>query len=220
MATRIETLSVTQANQLIGEVNKHLVTCQEKMTNSFNTFLDDLSRLWEDQNAVDFAKKINDIYQELLNEMTIKNGFFGTYVINLANLYIRIGNMNEKVTEEPKTFSGEINYQVVKKYFANSENEDDFGFKDPTNAGIQEILQTYKTLYRSLQDITLQLSKDILKTNAFGNTSVMGRITTLSAELIRYMMTELTEIERHFSNSLRYTFEEYSKIATSVINEG
>ena len=204
-----ETLSITQASKMVEQANESLSTCKNEIETKINDFLSDMSRIWEDKNAVELAVNINTSYQRVLKTMTKNIAEFANNLQQITTLYLKLGAMPEKLTTEPAKFSGELNYNVVKEYFKDSENGDDFGFKDVKQSP-QLVMNSFEILRNKLQIATSEMIGSLDKIRAFGNSNVKMEVAKSAGSIVNIITQEIEAMRNDTKEKLMTTAAQYS----------
>lgn len=204
-----ETLSISQANHMVEQANESLNRCKNEIETKTNDFLLEMSRIWEDKNAIDLSININASYQRILSTMTKNIEEFAKNLEYITNLYLVIGSMPEKLTTQPVRFSGELDYKVVKEYFKDSENSDDFGFKD-VNHSPQMVMNSFEILRNKLQIAASEMITSLDKIRAFGNTKVKMEVAKSAGNIVGIITEEIDKMRLDTKEKLMATAAQYS----------
>ena len=102
-----------------------------RMTMRNNEFVDQVSNLWEDQNAVDLFKKHKENMEGFIDELKENGNIFANTVKEIADSYAKAGGISQRLSFTPINIAKNIDVSKIKEHFTNGENGDDFGFINP-----------------------------------------------------------------------------------------
>ena len=179
------------------------------METKMNDFLLDMSRIWEDQNAVDLSININRSYERILSTMTSSNNEFAKNLEEITKLYLAIGAMPEKLTAQPIKFSGELNFKVVKEYFKDSDNPDDFGFKE-VDISPQMVMNSFDILKQKTELIANDMVTNLDKIRAFGNSNVKMEVAKSAGRIVESITQEIEILRNDTKEKLMTTAAQYT----------
>ena len=210
-----ETLSVKQANSIINSMNDIARDCCVETERANDEFVDELSRIWEDQNAVDFAKLHKQNVTDMINNLNSNNETYVRTVTDIANSYIKAGGVNEKVNALVAKRVANINVDRVKEYFTNTENADDFGFINP-ETGVDAIASVYENYEKKIERISLDTSKKIQQINAFGNQDVQLALASSAGKVVDIFLKGVKTETNHLREAVDKTAKNYIAVGRAV----
>lgn len=210
-----ETLSAKQANNIIESENEILAACKAKMEQANDEFVDAISRVWEDTNAVEFMQTHKANFESFIEELSKNNRIFADTVKEIAMAYIKAGAMTVSVTAAPLALVGRFVVDKVKDTFADSENGDDFGFKNPDSAPA-EVTNAINTLKGKLASAIEEATSKINSINAFGNQQVKLNLAKSAGELVRILSDHINETERTAKDYVAKTAAAYKGIGAGA----
>ena len=165
-----ETLSQSQVHAVCDSVNTTIMALKNKIEQKNDEFILSLSKTWEDRNAVTYSKNHQRELETIINNLNSNHRTFLDALENIANFYSHAGNMNH-ISIDRITLTPNIHVSLIKEYFADSTNGDDFGFKDPSH-GASKAMDAFETLKNSLKAAARETADKMNATNAFGNTNI------------------------------------------------
>jgi len=206
------TLSPRQVYSMCNEIDsiasEAKVRIEEAMYN-FNTFL---SKTWEDDDAVDFAKKVsnsmNGVIESLANNSnSIKNG-----IVDVANMYAKQAH-KPLMNSSRITFYSAINPSVVKTTFDDGET---YGFKDDNSSG--RVTEEFEKLVTKCNKINTQLTEDLSSINAFGNPEVKAVINHVSNLIGKALNASVYDIKQFASDKIYHVASSYKRISENAVS--
>lgn len=177
-----ETLSPRQANRIIEEYSGIISTTQGKMEKRIEQFVNDVSDKWEDSYATKFANQFKAAMDDLGDSLVKNAHIFTEGVSEIAKAYIKTGGVSGSINSDSIVNSKKVDISKIKEFFANSENGDDFGFKNVEAA--EEVINSYKEMISDLTEIATSASQKISRINAFGNVSIGANLGRSGAKVI------------------------------------
>ena len=216
-----ETLSMNQANQLMRAVDEELQTAARNIEKDSNQFLYDLSKIWEDKNATEFAGKYNTAIKDVISTLSKNDNTIIETIGDIATYYAKQGGMSERPNVLIKVMQANIDYQVVKENFADSENGDDFGFKN-VNEGASQVMDTYNQYKSKMKQTASQLADRMNGINAFGNSTISMQLTKSAGNIVEILTNALETIGRGIEEGVSETANAYiaAGIAASDVIKG
>lgn len=210
-----ETLSVKQADKIIEEANGIMSVCVKRMEEKNDAFVKKVSTVWEDKNAVDYMKLHKKNFDEFVKELGGNNRIFADRVKTIADAYIKAGGMAVAVAASPIALTANFIIDAVKEFFANGENADDFGFKNPT-AGADQVMDAFGELKTGLQQVAQDAINKIKSINAFGNTSVQLNLAQSAGAIVGILNEHIAKAEQQIKQHVGETAAGYTKIGSSA----
>ena len=210
-----ETLSVSQAIRIIDTANEILSKSNSKMNKAFNQFLTDLSDVWEDKNAVELAKVVNDSYQKILENLTKNNQIFADTIVEIANSYKTAGGMQESISIGACGFGGQLDIGQVQEYFSDG-NGDDFGFRDITVSPVQ-VMNALKEMESEIKAIAVEIVDAIKGIPAFGNQNVKLEIAKSAGKIVEIVDQALAKVRKSTEEQVTNTAMAYGKAGEAAI---
>lgn len=194
-----ETLSPRQANRIIQEYSEIISTTQNKMEKRIEKFVNDVSDKWEDTHATTFANTFKSAMDDLGDSLVKNAHIFTGGVSDIAKAYIKTGGVSGSINADTIVNAKKVDISKIKEFFANSENGDDFGFKNVEAA--DEVITSYKDMITDLVEIATSASQRINKINAFGNVNIGASLGKSGAKVISLVQ----EAAETASSSLKET---------------
>ena len=209
-----ETLSAKEANKIIEEANKIMSLCQKRMEEKNNQFVDKLSKIWEDKNAVEYIKMHKKNFEGFIDELSGNNRIFAERVKDIADAYIKAGGMAVAITAAPIALTANFVVDAVKEFFSNGENADDFGFKDPS-AGASQVMDAFSELKQGLEKAASDAISQIKSINAFGNVNVQLNLAQSSGAIVNILNQHVDAAEKQIRDLVDQTAQGYIKIGSN-----
>ena len=211
-----ETLSLSQANQIMQNFTNSIDNCAKNVLTKNEEFAKNVSVIWEDQNAVDFSKKLENSVTEMIRSMKKNNAVFNQTVSDIAKTYMQVGGITitgiQPATIPPMPT---IDFSIIKNKFADGENGDEFGFRNP-ETGAEQVMDTFDTLKTSLSNIAGSISSEIKKINAFGNQAVQGNLAKSGGRIVNILEDGIRQLEMQVRQHVDQTAQSYIKTGTSA----
>ena len=211
-----ETLSMTQAGNIINTANEILGRSNGKMNDAFSKFLEDLSKVWEDNHAVELAEVVNNAYQDILANLTSNNQVFANTIIEIANSYKKVGGMQEGISTGACGFGGMLNMGQVTNHFSNTENADDFGFLD-INSSPSIVMDSLKTLQNEMKRISTEIVDAIKRIPAFGNSNVKLEIAKSSGKIVEIIEEGVKDVSKSTEEKITEAAKAYGAAGAAAI---
>ena len=209
-----EKLSKAQAEKIINEANKIYRNCKGQMDEKIEEFAGKVSDVWEDENAVEFAKQLKKNVEGFISEMSTNNKTFATRVKEIADAYLKEGKMGLTVGAVAAKLSSNINVAKIKKFFGNSENSDDFGFNGVDAP--DRVMDAWNTLKADLQKIAADTISDINSIPAFSNPRVRANIAKSAGGIVDILKGHVDECEKSVKELLQKTASSYKQLGSSA----
>ena len=191
-----ETLSMKQAMKIVSELNRIMTSLKTTIENKDGEFINKLSKVWEDKNAVDFVLK---------HVETVKN---------IAEAYSKAGGMNLSMSEMAQKLSINVQKDIIKEFFGDG-NGDDFGFKDPSK-GADQVLDAFQELVTSLEKAISDAINQIKSINAFGNRNVQMNLAQSAGDMVSILKENVNQNKKMIKESVDATAQGYTKIGSSA----
>lgn len=215
-----ETLSPGQAQSIVVNVNSIVMKCKNKIEQKYTDFVEAVSKIWEDENAVECFKNHKQIMEEIIKKLNEYNHDFENKVESIANRYAHVGNMKQ-ISVERINLTPIINVDKIKNHFVDGENGDDFGFINPEH-GAEQVMDAYHELEVQLKIIAQEANASISKTSAFGNIEVKLALVRAASQIISAMNEALDrakKVVKDFIQSTAEAYEQAGKTATETTSE-
>ena len=186
-----ETLSQKEAKAIADEANALMSLCNTRIKTSCADFIEKVSKVWEDQNAIDYFREFKASIEGFIDELSHNNGVFISTVQSIANYYAEVGNM-AKIALSPIGLIGEILITKIKDHF---DDGDEFGFVNPEN-GAEQVMDAFETLKKQLNQIALDTVSKIKSINAFGNQEVQLQVAASAGKLVEILENHIKEADK------------------------
>ena len=210
-----ETLSATEANRIIEEANNIMAGVVDRMEDKSDAFVKKVSTIWEDKNAVDYMKEHKQNFESFVTELSGNNKIFAERVREIAEVYIKKGNMSDKVTATAANLSGNFNVDAVKEHFANGDKADEFGFQNPSS-GASQVMDAFTELKTALSKDAQTAISQVKSINAFGNTQVSLNLAESAGKIVEILNEHVTKAESQIRDYVDQTAQAYVNIGSSA----
>ena len=207
-----ETLSMKQALHIITTDQMILRSTAMRMTMRNNEFVDQVSNLWEDQNAVDLFKKHKENMEGFIDELKENGNIFANTVKEIADSYAKAGGISQRLSFTPINIAKNIDVSKIKEHFTNGENGDDFGFINP-ETGPGQVMEAWESLVQDLKAMAVDAVDQIKGINAFGNTEVQLRLAESAGKVVEIL-------NQHIEASKKVVAEYIEKSALAYVKVG
>ena len=207
-----ETLSAKQVEKIIEETNKIMANCKTKMEEKNKEFIDKVSQVWEDKNAVDYMKIHKQNFEEFVKELGQNNRTFANTVKDIAQAYAKVAGMALSIAVAPISLVALFDVSKVKEHFNNTENADDFGFLNP-ESGAEQVMDAFEGLKSGLQTIAADTISQIKSINAFGNKMVQLNLAQSAGKIVEIL-------EKHVQTANTQIKDYVGKTANAYIKTG
>lgn len=203
-----ETLSKAQAENIIEAANQIISLCKEKVEAANDEFVNKVSQIWEDKNAVEYMKIHKENFENFIEELGNNNKTFVQTVQDIGNAFLSAGNMGLTIAAAPLVIVPRIDVAKVKEYFENGENSDDFGFINITT-GPEEVIEAFNDLKTQLEKLINDAVQQIGKINAFGNHQIVNNLALSAGKMVEilngHVNTASTQVNEYVSSTaLKY----------------
>ena len=210
-----ETLSVKQADSIIREINDITKETRNKIELTSEEFLTDISHVWEDENAVKFSNNFRESMVKVVDNLSQNNNKFCETVKDIANAYVKAGNMGQSVSSIASKLAIQINSGIVKDHFADGENGDDFGFVNP-ETGPDQVIDSFNTLKTNLKSIAVETNNRIKAINAFGNDQVKLALASSAAGMIGIVEKQIISSSKSCKELVDESAKRYIQVGQSA----
>ena len=210
-----ETLSVKQADSIIREINDITKETRNKIELTSEEFLTDISHVWEDENAVKFSTKFRESMVKVIDNLSQNNNTFCETVRDIANAYVKAGNIGQSVSAIASKIAIQINSGIVKDHFADGENGDDFGFVNP-ETGPDQVMASFDTLKTNLKSIAVETNNRIKSINAFGNDQVKLALASSAAGMIGIVEKQIVSSSKSCKELVSESAKRYIQVGQSA----
>ena len=209
-----ETLSAKQADKIIERANEIVSTCKQRMETKNNEFVNKISTIWEDKNAVEYMKEHKKSFEDIISQFGNNNKIFAETVKDIATAYIKAGAMSVAVSVMPITLTANILIDKVKEFLANGQNTDDFGFKNP-QAGAEQVMDAFVTLKTELEKEVNNAVNKIKGINAFGNVQIQNNLAQSAGDMVKILKERIAYEEKAIREAVDKTAQGYIKLGSS-----
>lgn len=206
----IHTLSTGQAFRLLDLIGDQMVRVHDAIDGEANTFLQKLSKVWEDEYAVDFAKDIKKHLDGMFVDFSHRTNDLKQFICTKANEYSKVAGLGTKVGSSNNIFYSNVDISCVKSSFNNS---DDSGFID--NNAASNVLDSFDIMQKSCNKIMDTLKSDMIHSNAFGNAYIKACLVEYASDLSGFVNEELRKIKNLAQEKLSQTQWKYSKVSAN-----
>lgn len=215
MANGNEILSMKQAKNIIETNEEIMANTVRRIEEKNNEFVDKISTIWEDQNAVDFMQLHKRNMEEIINELNNNKDIYANAVKDIADAYARVGGNSDRLTSTPRKLAANISVERVKPNFTGSGNDDDFGFKNP-ELGAEQVMDAFNELKTSLERIAADATNRIRSINAFGNTQVQLNLAQSSGKIVGIVLGAINASSTGIAQAVAETARRYTSIGQSA----
>ena len=207
----VHTVSPKQAKNLVDEVQKSAASCKAKIDQNVNEFFGQLSRVWADKYAVEFAKEVERKISIVVGDLNNKANALMSDIVGLANEYASVGGLGTRIDYTRCSFSVSVNTGAVKEEFADGSS----GFIGNNTKVSLGIVGKLETLYKGLAMCGDQLIDAMQRTNAFGNTDVKAMLVVFAKNFKDGMAGEVHGLTSVCQNMISETEKRYQKVSSS-----
>lgn len=209
-----ETLSKRQAEEIINSANRINTDCAKQIEKRVKEFVDQVSDIWEDKNAVDFSQKLKEQAEKIVEQLSKNNKTFGETVTDIAKAYFAAGGMGLAIGVAPASILANIDVGKIKEFFGNGENGDDFGFRN-VDSGPEEVMTAFNSLKSDVQKIVSEAVQGIGKINAFGNAEVKNNLAQSAGRIVEIVGENIGTTEKDIKSYVQSTADAYKKTGSS-----
>lgn len=207
-----ETLSIKQADAIIDTANEIVEKCAADMASASDLFVDKVSQLWEDQNAVTFMTEYKKSFDGFLDELNKNNKAFASNVGGIAAAYIAAGAMTGALSAVAATATAVFDVSKVKTNFAES---DEFGFANKDAKG-DDVIEAFTELATTLQTAATNAQQRIQDIPAFGNNSVRTNLAASANKIVEILQQHITTTKAKLSEAINTTASAYANVGTNA----
>jgi len=212
-----ETLSPSQAKRIVDEANGIMSRCKTEMENKNQEFVEKVSKVWEDTNAVNYFQTHKKNMEGFIEELSKNNEVFGNAVQEIANKYCSAGGKGA-ISVSKITLSPAIDVSLIKDVFAEGENGDDFGFINPQN-GAAQVMDAFTELVNSLTNSATNAVSSIQSINAFGNSEVRMEIAKSAGTVVTILKDHIAQAQKLIKEFVDQTAQAYVKVGNNSAQE-
>ena len=187
-----ETLSIKQALKIIEDYHNILRSTSAMISEKSTEFVDHVSLIWEDKNAVDLFKLHKDNMENYIEELQNNGIIFAETVKNIADAYAQAGGISERLNYSPIKLDKNIDVSKIKEHFTNGENEDDFGFVNP-ETGPVDVMVYWDDLAIYLLKKSVETADRIKSINAFGNEEIQINLANSANQAIKIVNNHIND---------------------------
>ena len=209
-----EILSMKQAMKIVSELNRIMTSLKTTIENKDGEFINKLSKVWEDKNAVEFIQKHEKSMHSLIDNLNKNMSTFVETVKNIAEAYSKAGGMNLSMSEVAQKLSINVPKDVIKEFFGDG-NGDDFGFKDPSK-GADQVLDAFQELITAIEKAVTDAINQIKSINAFGNKNVQMNLAQSAGNMVSIVKNNIEENKNTIKEYVDATAQGYTKIGSSA----
>ena len=208
-------VTLKQAKGINAEIESILLATAKQMETRHDEFVNQISNIWEDKNAVEFIKVHKTNMTGFLDELQ-KNGnaFTGT-VAGIANHFAEIAGIAERLTPSNIKLTANFNTSKVAEHFANGENGDEFGFKNPA-VGAQQVMDAWQSLKNDLTKYANDAVTRINGINAFGKASIRMRLAESAGKNVSILEQHINDSKKQVEEYVNKTARRYVEANTSA----
>jgi len=209
-----ETLSPSQAKHIVDEANGIMSRCKTEMENKNQEFVEKVSKVWEDTNAVNYFQKHKKTMEDIITYLSENNQIFAKRVEDIANKYCSAGGKGA-ISVSKITLSPAIDVSLIKDVFAEGANGDDFGFINPQN-GAEQVMDAFTELINSLTKTATQTVSSIQSINAFGNSEVRMEIANSAGKVVDILKSNISQVDKYIRQYVNETAQAYIKVGQNA----
>ena len=210
-----ETLSMKQALQIINEDQIILRSTSMKMSIRNSEFVNQVSHIWEDKNAVDLFKKHKQNMEGFIDELQENGNIFANTVKDIADSYAVAGGKSERLSFTPIRLQKDIDVSKIKEFFADGENGDDFGFVNP-ETGPDQVMEAWDSLVADLRNIASEAVERIKAINAFGNADVQLRLAESAGKVVEILNGHIEASKKVVAEYIAKSALAYGKVGAAA----
>ena len=211
-----ETLSIKQALKIIEDYHNILRSTSAMISEKSTEFVDHVSLIWEDKNAVDLFKLHKDNMENYIEELQNNGIIFAETVKNIADAYAQTGGISERLNYSPIKLDKNIDVSKIKEHFTNGENEDDFGFVNP-ETGPVDVMVYWDDLAIFLFKKSVETADRIKSINAFGNEEIQINLANSANQAIKIVNNHINDFRKTVDEHIAKSAADYSKVAAEAV---
>ena len=205
------TVSPRQVQRMADAIYQAASRFKSDIEGSSNDFFVKLSKQWEDENAVTFAKKFKEKLDMIITNLGDGTFEFVNKIVDIANSYARVaGKGNAVPVYAMRSFSSAIDVSPVKTMF----EDESFGLRD--DSSISAIEDEYRKLLNRCDNHLSSLRSEILSINAYGNSDVKATISSQASKLFDSSNSSLVAASSYASNELKKVAVDYKQVSSSI----
>lgn len=210
-----ETFSASQAKKIASSADSIMDGCVQKIQEKSEQFAKDVSRVWEDKNAVSFFDELKNLLTQLGENIDRNHSIFVQTLVQIANNYARIGGM-PNVSMTSKKLSISVDYGMVHETFINSPFPDSFGFNNVKTAPAI-VMQAFNELHRELVSTVNSTVEAIKAIPAFGNQQVQRAIADSAGKIVSLITDAISRLKTDMQKAVNETAKAY--VSVGVLSE-
>ena len=183
------TVSPKQVQAITREIDEIMASTKVKAENAGSGFFEKMKNLWEDTQAVEFAKVIGKKMEDSVQQLALGGNGLKDGVVDIANFYAR--RAGKPLMNAPhSSFNGAFNPSVVSDTF----DGDTYGFKDSSSAAV--LLGEINALTLAYQKLGQETASRISSINAFGNPDIKVKLLSCANKVSQDLELVGKEIEK------------------------
>lgn len=210
-----ETLSPSQAQSIIEQASSVMSVTNNAIVAKNEEFIDKLSHIWEDENAVTYVGKHKVNFDQLLQELQKNTQTFADTVKDIADGYARVAGNSVSINAVLGKSVGVVDVAKISNFFADGEGGDEFGFRNP-ESGASQVMDAFDALKTQVTAIASEAVERIQSINAFGNQTVIANLAKSAGKVVQIVEDHINEASQQISQYVEQTAQSYIKLGTSA----
>ena len=210
-----ETLSMNEAKKIVTENQRILLACAKQMDTRNDEFVEQISHLWEDANAVKFAQSHKKNMVNFTDELKQNERTFAETVKEIADSYAKVGGIAMRLAIAPITLVPVFDISKINEFFKDSANGDDFGFIDPVS-GPDKVIEAWNALVADLNKYAAEAVNAIKAINAFGNVEVQLNLAQSAGKIVEILNSHIAESKKQVTDYVGKTAAGYAKVGSAA----
>ncbi len=196
------TVSPKQVQAITREIDEIMASVKVKAENAGSAFFGKMKNLWEDTQAVEFAKSIGNQIEGSIQQLAQGGNGLKDGVVDVANFYAR--RAGKPLMNAPhSTFNGAINPNVVSDTF----DGDEYGFKDASAVGA--LVGEVAELTKSYEKLGQEAASRLASINAFGNPDIKAKLLSSANSVSQGLAFAGKAIERTAQERISKAAKDY-----------
>ena len=155
-------------------------------------------------------------FEDIISQFGNNNKIFAETVKDIATAYIKAGAMSVAVSVMPITLTANILIDKVKEFFANGQNTDDFGFKNP-QAGAEQVMDAFVTLKTELEKEVNNAVNKIKGINAFGNVQIQNNLAQSAGDMVKILKERIAYEEKAIREAVESNLDLLVKLQQKLV---
>ena len=207
------TVSPTQVNLLMDELNAYCLAAVRKIDSCTNNFFREFNQYWADENAVKFAIDVEKIVLEIIKKLDKFYNEVSKFVYNLHNDYARIAFKPLLSSYRGVSYNSAISHNIVKSTFKDG---DSYGIKD--DKVLYNVISCFNELKDHLLAIGQTVNDGIYKIPAFGNEAISTMLKNKSFHFFEDLAWQVDQLDLKIASTIRDKVKTYSGISQNLLS--